>query len=118
MANQLFPLGFIVEDALLRNIILPDNIQAAIQSKVAMEQETQKIDLEIQKAKKEAERKLVEARGTANAQKVLSEGLTDKIIQLKTIEATEKLRQSPNSKIIIVGGGGQKTLPLMLTDDK
>ena len=118
MANQLFPLGFIVEDALLRNIILPDNIQAAIQSKVAMEQETQKIDLEIQKAKKEAERKLVEARGTANAQKVLSEGLTDKIIQLKTIEATEKLGQSPNSKIIIVGGGGQKTLPLMLTDDK
>ncbi|MFM7577782.1 MAG: SPFH domain-containing protein, partial [Microcystaceae cyanobacterium] len=117
MANQLFPLGFIVEDALLRNIILPDNIQAAIQSKVAMEQETQKIDLEIQKAKKEAERKLVEARGTANAQKVLSEGLTDKIIQLKTIEATEKLGQSPNSKIIIVGGG-QKTLPLMLTDDK
>jgi regulator of protease activity HflC (stomatin/prohibitin superfamily) len=117
MATQLQPLGFIVEEALLRNIILPDNIQAAIQAKVATEQESQKIDLEIQKAKKEAERKIIEARGTANAQKILSEGLTDKIIQLKTIEATEKLGQSPNSKIIILGGG-QKTLPLMLTDDK
>jgi prohibitin 1 len=117
MATQLQPLGFIVEEALLRNIILPDNIQAAIQAKVATEQESQTIDLEIQKAKKEAERKIIEARGTANAQKILSEGLTDKIIQLKTIEATEKLGQSPNSKIIILGGG-QKTLPLMLTDDK
>lgn len=117
MVTQLQPLGFSVEEALLRNIILPDNIQASIQAKVATEQESQKIDLEIQKAKKEAELKLIEARGTANAQKILSEGLTDKIIQLKTIEATEKLGQSPNSKIIILGGG-QKTLPLILTDDK
>lgn len=115
MIKQLQPLGFIVEDALLRNIIFPENIQAAIQSKVAMEQETQKIGLEIIKAKKEAERKLIEAKGTADAQKILSEGLTDKMITLKTIEATEKLAGSPNSKVIILGGG-QNQLPLILSD--
>jgi regulator of protease activity HflC (stomatin/prohibitin superfamily) len=115
MIVELKPLGFIVEGTLLRNIILPENIQAAIQSKVAMEQETQKIELEVIKAKKEAERKIIEARGTADAQKILSEGLTDKIIQLKAIEATQKLAESQNSKLIIIGGGEDK-LPLILNE--
>jgi regulator of protease activity HflC (stomatin/prohibitin superfamily) len=115
MKTQLEPLGFIVEETLLRNIILPENIQAAIQAKVAMEQETQKIGLEVIKAKKESERKIVEARGTADAQKILSEGLTDKIIKLKAIEATQELAKSPNSKVIIIGGG-QDRLPLILSD--
>jgi regulator of protease activity HflC (stomatin/prohibitin superfamily) len=115
MIAQLQPLGFIVEETLLRNIVLPENIQAAIQAKVAMEQETQKIALEVIKAKKESERKIVEARGTADAQKILSEGLTDKIIQLKAIEATQELAKSPNSKVIIFGGGKDK-LPLILSD--
>ena len=115
MISQLQPLGFIVEETLLRNIVLPENIQAAIQEKVAMEQETQKIALEVIKAKKESERKIVEARGTADAQKILSEGLTDKIIQLKAIEATQELAKSPNSKVIIFGGGKDK-LPLILSD--
>lgn len=115
MIAQLQPLGFIVEETLLRNIVLPENIQAAIQAKVATEQETQKIALEVIKAKKESERKIVEARGTADAQKILSEGLTDKIIQLKAIEATQELAKSPNSKVIIFGGGKDK-LPLILSD--
>jgi regulator of protease activity HflC (stomatin/prohibitin superfamily) len=115
-----------VEETLLRNIILPENIQAAIQAKVAVEQETQKIGLEVIKAKKESERKIVEAKGTADAQKILSrgtsdsqkilsEGLTDKIIKLKAIEATQELAKSPNSKVIIIGGG-QDRLPLILSD--
>jgi prohibitin 1 len=126
MKAQLEPLGFIVEETLLRNIILPENIQAAIQAKVAVEQETQKIGLEVIKAKKESERKIVEAKGTADAQKILSrgtsdaqkilsEGLTDKIIKLKAIEATQELAKSPNSKVIIIGGG-QDRLPVILSD--
>jgi regulator of protease activity HflC (stomatin/prohibitin superfamily) len=115
MVKQLRPLGFIVEETLLRNIILPDNIQAAIQSKVATEQENQKLDLEIAKAKKDAERKKVEAQGTAASQKILSDGLTDKILTLKAIEATQKLAESQNSKIIIMGGGQDK-LPLILPE--
>lgn len=115
MIVELEPLGFIVEETLLRNIVLPENIQVAIQAKVAMEQETQKIELEVIKAKKEAERKIVEARGTADAQKILSEGLTDQIIQLKAIEATQKLAESQNTKLIIIGGGEDK-LPLILNE--
>ncbi len=117
MTEQLQPLGFIVEETLLRNIILPENIQAAIQQKVATQQETEKLALEIDKARKEAERKKVEAQGIANSQKIISESLTDKIIKLKAIEATQKLSESQNSKVIIIGGG-QDRLPLILSEDK
>ncbi|MEB3309831.1 MAG: prohibitin family protein [Snowella sp.] len=117
MTEQLQPLGFIVEETLLRNIILPDSIQAVIQQKVATQQETEKLALEIGKARQEAERKKVEAQGIANSQKILSESLTDKIIKLKAIEATQKLSESPNSKVIIIGGG-QDRLPLILSEDK
>lgn len=117
MTEQLQPLGFIVEETLLRNIILPENIQAAIQQKVATQQETEKLALEIDKARKEAERKKVEAQGIANSQKIISESLTDKIIKLKAIEATQKLSESQNSKVIIIGGGQDK-LPLILSEEK
>lgn len=117
MNEQLKPLGFVVEEALLRNIILPDNIQAAIQSKVALEQENQKLDLEITKARKEAERKKVEAQGISTSQKILSDGLTDKILKLKAIEAQQKLAESPNSKIIIMGNS-QGNTSLILSDEK
>lgn len=117
MNEQLKPLGFVVEQVLLRNIILPENIQAAIQSKVALEQENAKLDLEIIKAKKEAQRKKVEAQGISVAQKILSDGLTDKILKLKAIEAQQKLAESSNSKIIIMGNG-QGSTPLILSDGK
>jgi regulator of protease activity HflC (stomatin/prohibitin superfamily) len=116
MAQELEPLGFIVEETLLRNIILPENIQASIQSKVTVEQENQKLDLEIAKARKDAERKKIEAQGVATSQKILADGLTDQVLKLKAIEATQKLAESQNSKIIIIGGGQDK-LPIILPDN-
>jgi len=115
MKNQLEPLGFVVEEALLRNVILPENIQKAIQEKVEMEQSNQKKELELISARKDAERKIVEAQGVADSQKILSESLTDNIIKMKAIEATQKLAESQNTKVLIMGGGQDK-LPLILSD--
>lgn len=124
LQNSLSPLGFIVEEALLRKVILPQEIQAAIQKKLEAEQESEKqqfindkerqsIEFGLEKAKKEAERKKIEAQGIANSQALLSKGLTEQLIKLKAIEATQKLAESQNSKIIIIGGGEDK-LPLIL----
>jgi len=44
--------------------------------------------------KLEAERKIIEATGTKDAQKILSEGLTDNIIKLRSIEAFMELSKS------------------------
>nr|WP_287273853.1 MULTISPECIES: hypothetical protein [unclassified Okeania] len=106
-------MGFIVESALLRDISLPRNIQQAIQEKLKAEQESQRMQFELEKAPQEAERKKIEAQGMANAQKLLSQGLTEQVLKLKAIEATEKLAASPNTKVVIIGGGEDR-LPIIL----
>jgi regulator of protease activity HflC (stomatin/prohibitin superfamily) len=73
--------------------------------------------LEINLARKEAQKQKIEAQGKADAQKILTTTLTDRAIQLKAIEATQKLAESPNSKIIVFGGGQDK-LPVILSDNK
>ena len=62
---------------------------------------------------KEAERQRIEAEGKAAANRILSQSLTDKVLKDKGIEATLRLAESPNSKVIVVGGGGEG-LPLIL----
>jgi prohibitin 1 len=64
-------------------------------------------------AAKEAERQIIEAQGKADANRILSASLTDKILQDKGIEATIKLSESPNSKVIVIGGG-DSGMPIIL----
>jgi regulator of protease activity HflC (stomatin/prohibitin superfamily) len=106
-------LGFIVEEALLRNVKMPDVLQAAIQNKLKVEQENQQMKFVLEKERQEAERKRIEAQGIADSQKIISAGLTNQMLQLRAIEATEKLAQSNNSKIVIIGSekGG---IPILL----
>jgi len=104
LRSQLAPLGFIVDEALLRNVKVPETLQAAIQQRLKAEQENLQMKFVLEKETQEADRKRIEAKGRADAQKILSEGLTPAVLQLREIEANEKLSLSPNSKIIILGG--------------
>ena len=69
----------------------------------------------MERERKEAERKIIEAQAKADANRILNASLSDKILQDKGIEATLELAASPNSKIVIVGGG-EKGLPLILNN--
>ncbi|MEO1375013.1 MAG: prohibitin family protein [Cyanobacteria bacterium J06635_10] len=115
LTQELSPLGFVVEQALLRNVKMPDTIQKAIQEKLKAEQENQRMKFVLEKQRQEAERKRIEAQAIADSQKIISDGLTNKVLQLRTIEATEKLAQSPNSKIIMVGSG-KGGVPILLQE--
>jgi len=64
--------------------------------------------------KLEAERKIIEAEGTRDAQVILSEGLTPEILELKRIEAMLKLSHSDRDKVIVTGGGGKT--PVLLNE--
>lgn len=102
--------GFVIETVLLKSIRLPDGLSRAIEAKLKAEQEAQQMEFVLQREKKEAERKIIEAEGTRDANVIISEGLTDKIIQLRQIEAFQKLSTSNNAKVIITDGaknGGQ-----------
>jgi len=58
----------------------------------------------LQREKQEAERKLIEAGGQRDAQKVLGEGLSPLILQFRSIEAFRELARSSNAKVIITDG--------------
>ena len=106
------PLGFVVDEALLRNVKIPETLQEAIQQRLKAEQENLQMQFVLAKEKQEAERKRIEAKGRADAQKILAESLTPAILQLRTIEATEKLSLAPNSKLVILGNGQNTSLIL------
>ena len=102
-----------LNDILVRDVTLPPTIREAIEKKLKQEQETLEYEFRLVTAEKEAERQRIEARGKADANRILSASLTDKILQDKGIDATIKLSESPNSKIVIVGSG-ESGLPLIL----
>jgi regulator of protease activity HflC (stomatin/prohibitin superfamily) len=68
------------------------------------EQDAMRMEFLLQQTKLEADRKIIEAKGTRDAQKILSEGLTNEIIKIRSIEAFMELSKSPNSKVIITNG--------------
>jgi prohibitin 1 len=96
--------GINVEAVLLKSIKLPASLSKAIEEKLEAEQQAQRMEFVLQKARQEAERKKIEATGVKDAQVILSEGLTPSILQFKSIEAFLELAKSPNSKIIISDG--------------
>lgn len=97
--------GIILEQLLIRNIALPQSVKTTIESKINAEQEAQKMQFVLQKEKQEAERKRVEAQGIADYQKILSTGLSDKMLQYEQIKAQKELALSANAKVIVMGKG-------------
>ncbi len=103
----------IVKRVLVEDVKLPTTIRTAIETKLKQEQESLEYEFRLAKAKKEAERQKIDAEGKATANKILSASLTDKILQEKGIEATLKLSESPNSKVIVIGSG-KDGMPIIL----
>lgn len=96
--------GIIIESVLMKSIQLPPGLSSSIEQKLQAEQEALRMEFVLQQAKLDAERKIIEATGTRDAQKILSEGLTDQIIKIRSIEAFNELSKSSNSKVIITDG--------------
>ena len=102
-----------VTRVLVEDVKLPSTIRIAIETKLKQEQESLEYEFRLAKAKKEAERQKIDAEGKAVANKILSESLTDKILQEKGIGATLELSKSTNSKVIVIGSG-KSGMPIIL----
>ena len=102
---------------LIRSIILPPTIKQAIESKLEQEQQALEYEFKLQKAQQEAERQRIEAEGKSAANRILNASLTTNILRDKGIEATIKLANNPNSKVVILGNS-KDGLPLILGDIK
>ena len=104
MGETLNPQGIAVEAVLMKSIKLPEGLSSSIEQKLQAEQNAMRMEFILKQEKLEAERKIIEATGAKDSQKILSEGLTDQIIKIRSIEAFLALAKSPNAKIIITDG--------------
>lgn len=103
--------GIEVEAVLLKSIQLPKSLARAIEEKLEAEQGAQRMEFVLQQEQREAERKRIQAQGVRDAQNIISQGLTQEVLQFKAIEAFLELAKSPNAKIVITDG---KQMPLMM----
>lgn len=93
--------GIILEKVLLRNVALPDKVRDAIDEKISAEQRAQQMVFVLQKERQEAERKEVEAKGIAEAQRIINQTISQPYLQWKYIETLKELVNSPNNSFII-----------------
>jgi prohibitin 1 len=114
---QVQPRGIVIENVLLRDLQLPQTLKQAIEAKQQAQQEAQRMEFVLQREKQEAERKRVEAQGIKDFQNVVSEGISDKLLEWKGIEATVELARSQNAKVVVVGAG-KGGLPLIFGTDR
>jgi len=103
-----------VEDIIIRSIQLPDKIKAAIEEKLTEEERLKSYEFRLQSARQEAARLHIEALGRKEHNLVLSESLTDRVLQHERIEAARDLAKSSNAKTVILGGGAHDKLMLSL----
>lgn len=102
-----------LDAVLIRSVKLPSSIAEAIERKLRQEQEAMEYEFRIEKEKKEAERKRIEALGIKQFQDIVSAGLNPYLLRWKGIEATQALAASQNTKIVIIGSP-KDGLPVIL----
>jgi regulator of protease activity HflC (stomatin/prohibitin superfamily) len=97
--------GFILDQILVRKIDLPASVKESIERKITAIQEAERMEFVLQKERREAERKKVEAEGRREAIQILNEGLSSKYLQFEYIQMQREFATSSNSKVIVLGGG-------------
>lgn len=104
------PRGIIIEYVWLRGLKLPPKIIAAIEAKMTEKQEVEQMIFTVEKQKLEAQRMLIEANATAQANRIKAASMTPEIIQWEFVQA---IKNNPNVVYVPIGGasGGSIILP-------
>ncbi|KAJ3010322.1 hypothetical protein HKX48_007462 [Thoreauomyces humboldtii] len=113
LRSSLASRGIQVEEVRFRDLTLPARLTQAIEEKLRAEQGSMQMHFVLERERAEAERKAIEADGIARFQRIVAEGVSQNLLRWKGIEATERLANSPNAKIVVIGGG-KDGLPLIL----
>ena len=117
LQSQVQPRGIVIENVLLRDLQLPETLKQAIEAKQQAQQEAQRMEFVLQREKQESERKRVEAQGIKDFQNIVTEGISEKLLEWKGIEATIELARSSNAKVVVVGNP-KSGLPLIYAGEK
>lgn len=102
------------EVSLLGSIRLPANILEALNAKIAATQKAQQRENEVAQAKAEADKKIEEARGTAESMKLTNQEVSDKVLRLRELENQAAWIEKWNGAVptTLAGEGGSMILSL------
>lgn len=97
--------GVILEKVLLRAVQLPTTVSMAIEQKLKAEQESEQMKFVLTKESQEADRKIIEAKGIAEAQGIINKTLTQAYLQLEAIKAQMMFAKSNNHTTVYIPSG-------------
>lgn len=96
---------FEVRGVVVGNIQYPPEIVDAVSKKLAATQELERKNTEIEIAKREKEKRIIEAEGIAQATQIISQRLTGAYLQYEAIKAQQETVNSPNHTTIYIPVG-------------
>jgi regulator of protease activity HflC (stomatin/prohibitin superfamily) len=82
--------GLVLEAVQIRNVELPDQYSQAVERKEITEQRRQQKQSELEVEKLEAQRKRIEAEGEAQANRIVSQSLTDEVLAQQYIQRLDR----------------------------
>lgn len=105
---------FIAISGVVGNIDYPKVVTQAVEKKLAAKQLLDEKETQREIAKKDAEIRIEEARGIAEAQKIINSTLTQNYLQHEAIQAQLKMASSPNHTTVYIPSGANG-IPLVGT---
>ncbi|PKP58747.1 MAG: spfh domain, band 7 family protein [Candidatus Altiarchaeales archaeon HGW-Altiarchaeales-1] len=82
--------NIVVESVLFRNVELPQQLKNSIEEKKKAEQDSLRMEYILEKEKKEADRKRIEAQGISDANKIIANSLTSQYLTWYWISNLDK----------------------------
>jgi regulator of protease activity HflC (stomatin/prohibitin superfamily) len=99
-----------IDDVIIREVSLPEALREAIANKLVYQQQAEGYEFRIAGEKQEADRKMIEAKGISESQKIIREALTPELLRYEAIHAEEDIAKSPNAKLIIMNSADSRQL--------
>ena len=115
----------------LRNITLPEKVKEQIERVQIANQEAERTKYEVERAKQEAQKaaeiakgnaeaKIIEAKGQAEANELIGKSLTNNLVKIKQIEAqakfNEALKENKDAKVFLTPNGAMPSVWMDMKD--
>ncbi len=108
---------FVLVSSVVGNIDYPEVVTKAVEKKLAAKQLLDEKETQREIAKKDAEIRIEEAKGIAEAQRIINSTLTQNYLQHEAIQAQLKMATSPNHTTVYIPSGSNG-IPLIGTVNK
>ncbi|MCP4284411.1 MAG: hypothetical protein GY792_08175 [Gammaproteobacteria bacterium] len=108
---------FVLVSSVVGNIDYPEVVTKAVENKLAAQQLLDEKETQREIAKKDAEIRIEEAMGIAEAQRIINTTLTQNYLQHEAINAQLKMASSPNHTTVYIPAGANG-IPLIGTVNK